>query len=80
MRKDEIKFRDACDFLVPFGKYRGRKLADVGRTDDGLRYLVWMVNLDDLRDETRAHIAAYLKEPRVAKMVDNAIENEPRRR
>ncbi len=30
-------------FVVPFGKHKGRTLADVGSTDEGLSYLGWMV-------------------------------------
>lgn len=44
------------NFIIPFGKYRGRKIKDVP-----VDYLLWLLdNFDGLRDQTRTIIECYL--------------------
>jgi uncharacterized protein (DUF3820 family) len=76
---------DACKFVMPFGKHRGKTLRDIA-TDgpDGARYLDWMigaVNLDGHPGMADA-LKAFLLLPWVAKLVEESLESrehgEPR--
>jgi uncharacterized protein (DUF3820 family) len=78
--KKTVSFKVACDFVMPFGKYKGARLAEVGRTDDGLTYLVWFANLSDLRPDSRAAIDAYMGNAQVAKLVEAAVDRDRAKR
>jgi hypothetical protein len=68
---------DACEFVMPFGKYRGKALRDIAIDDpDGARYLDWAVGLGDLHPATKDAIKTFLSLPWVAKLVDEAIEGK----
>lgn len=48
-----------ADFVMPFGKWKGRPLVDVPA-----KYLVWVLeNVEALYPETRAAIEAYIGRP-----------------
>jgi hypothetical protein len=46
-----MKFDEAKGFRLPFGNYRGQTLDEVAATDEGLRYLDWLVGWDGLYGE-----------------------------
>lgn len=37
-----MTFKDASNFVMPFGKFKGRTLDAIASTDSGLKYLDWL--------------------------------------
>lgn len=75
-----MTFNDARTFPVPFGKYKGKQLQEVGQSDSGLLYLDWMLGLDNLYDKTKDALSAYLLEPEIEKRVRAAMDRKEERR
>jgi len=46
---------DAEDYVMPFGKYKGRTLGQIG--DDDILYLDWLNGLDDLSEPLMIAVA-----------------------
>ena len=67
-------FTDACQVVIPFGKYKGRTIASVGRNDEGLRYLDWLVGQPWLRQELKVQVEVYLHHPSVALGLEAALD------
>jgi hypothetical protein len=59
--------------VVPFGKFKGRTIDQVASTDDGLKYLDWMVGLDDLREPFKTDLTTYLAKPSVSQELDRIL-------
>lgn len=54
------------DYVMPFGKHKGKTLAEIADDDEGVRYLDWMRGVRGVRDEgdgVRAAIDAFLDDP-----------------
>lgn len=67
---------DACKFIMPFGKHRGKPLREIVTDDpDGARYLDWVAGLSNLRPETAEALKVFLAIPWVAKEVDDALRD-----
>ncbi len=47
-RAHPTAFKEAQEFVMPYGQHKGMAIDDIACDDDGLRYLVW------LRDQMRA--------------------------
>ena len=65
-----MTFKEAADFIMPFGKYRRDTLDEIAKTDAGLKYLDW------LRGERKSGVESggvdralcvYLDDPAIAK-------------
>ena len=37
-----MTFKEASEFTMPFGKFKGKTLDSIASDDDGLRYLEWL--------------------------------------
>lgn len=37
-----MTFKEASEFIMPIGQYKGRKLDSIASTDKGLQYLDWL--------------------------------------
>ncbi len=59
-----IEFREAQVFKMPFGKYKGEALDTIAETDDGLRYLDWLVGQEPW-PPTGPALEAYLSDPAI---------------
>ncbi len=66
-------FATARDWIMPFGKYRGRTLDAIASNDDGLLYLDWLRGQKDAERqsspasrETHRMLVAYLDDPTIA--------------
>lgn len=60
MTKKTLTFENVKDIPLPFGKHKGRTLDQVAETNDGLRYLDWLVGQTWLRGDLRDSLEAYL--------------------
>ncbi len=55
-----LTFDDVKDVPLPFGKHKGQTLDEIAETDDGLKYLDWLVGQHWLRGDLRNCVEAYL--------------------
>ena len=81
-----ITFRDARDHVIPFGRYAGKTIDHIARTDRGLLWLQWLY--DERRDklegttrvpsanerETNGCLHVYLTDQTIAREVIAARE------
>jgi hypothetical protein len=55
---------DAAGYELGFGKHKGKTLGQVGETDEGLQYIVWMAQLAErMRPQAKLAARAYLNLP-----------------
>jgi hypothetical protein len=64
------------NFVVPFGKYKGKKLGDV----DDLLYLNWMRGLDNLYDDTKKALEEFFSDPTREQLLDELKEEDAKNR
>jgi uncharacterized protein (DUF3820 family) len=62
-----MEWKEAADVVMPFGKYKGRDLDDIAGSDEGLRYIDWLVGEDWLSGRLREAVEAYLSDPAIQK-------------
>ena len=60
-----MTFREAADFVMPFGKYKGKTIDEVAVTDEGLRYLDWFAG-EVTKEPVRTAVATYLADPAIS--------------
>lgn len=68
-----MKFADAAIVVVPFGKYRGKKIDKIAESDEGLLYLDWLLDQDLRTEPLRTALAVYLSDETVAKQLDALV-------
>ena len=51
------------DYVMPFGKHKGKSLDEIAEDDDGVRYLDWMRGVRDEGDSVREAIDRFLDDP-----------------
>jgi hypothetical protein len=67
-----VTFYDAAVFIMPFGKYQGRKLDDIASSNEGLRYLDWLFGEGkDITKPWHAAVATYLADPSIKKELES---------
>lgn len=54
-------WRDAAKFKMPFGKHRNKTLAVMISTEDTRSYLRYIMNWEDLRDNSKSAITCALE-------------------
>jgi uncharacterized protein (DUF3820 family) len=57
-----MNFKEAAAFVMPLGKYRGKKLDDIAKTSEGLLYLDWLRGMRTPRDQIDHALKAYLED------------------
>jgi hypothetical protein len=70
-----MNFEVAQRYVMPFGKYKGKSLDDIGSSDEGLRYLDYMRGILD-GGPALTMIAKYLDEPVIARELRSIIDDE----
>jgi hypothetical protein len=71
---------EACEFVMPFGKHKGKTFYDIAVGDE-VSYLVWFSNLDNLYDDTREAIETFMAIPWVQDMArDSDTTKESKKR
>ncbi len=62
---------DCQTFEMPFGKYKGRTLREIADTDEGLKYLDWLLGGEiDLRPATREALEEFVALPHIEREMD----------
>lgn len=64
-----VPFEEACEYLMPYGKYKNTPLGEMVTDDSQRRYLEMQLKWDDIRPNTAGNIASVLKGYRVARKV-----------
>jgi len=63
-----MNFKAAADFVLPFGKYKGKTLDTVAESNEGLLYMDWLRGERDGRqDPLDLMLAIYLDDPTIAR-------------
>lgn len=71
MSKPDVKFLAAKVFVMPFGKYKGRTLDEIAKSDEGLRYLDWA---DGEWENPPEQILTYCADPSIAAEIERMLE------
>lgn len=61
--------QDCEKFRMPFGKYEGLTLLEISESDEGLRYLDWLLGCG-LRPSTQEIIEEFVELPHIAREID----------
>lgn len=77
-------FKAAQEFVMPFGKYRGKTLDAVAASDDGLRYMDWLAGeMESMTPPADGpaymHMAAYLRDPAIMRELEDARKRRGKR-
>lgn len=64
------EFNTARNFVLSFGRYKGKTIDKTAESDDGLLYLDWLNAQTWLTDPLRAHLKAYLEDPTIEKELE----------
>lgn len=64
-------FKWAKDFKLRFGKYEDKSIDEVAKTDEGLRYLDWL--MDRAFGSTRIAVKIYLKDEVIQKELNRVL-------
>lgn len=68
------RFTDACGFVMPLGKHKGQTLARIGSSDEGLKYLDWLIGQEWVNGPLKMALTTYLKHPAIGSQLDAAID------
>ena len=69
-----MKFSEAAAFKMPLGKFQGRTLDSIAKTDQGLLYLDWLIGQDWVAPPLLTALRAYLKDGTIKNELDKALE------
>ncbi len=74
----DVEVAKASAVRVPFGKYVGKTLGDLVKIgDEGLRYIDWLIGLDDIR-RNDLRWAIGVMHAKYSDEIDRAIEESER--
>ena len=62
-----MTFKQASNFMMPLGKYRGQKLDEIAQTDEGLKYLDWLIGQDWVQAPLKTALEAYLSDESISR-------------
>lgn len=69
-----MKFETARKITMRFGKYKGWPLDQIAETDEGLRYLDWLLGQEYIRPPLLWALEAYLTDPSIESELDRLQE------
>ncbi len=62
------------NFKMPFGKYKGDTLLEISESDEGLRYLDWLLSGEiKLHAETREALEEFVSLPHIEREMERVI-------
>ncbi len=71
MPRKTVTFKEAQGFRLMFGKYRGETLDDIASTDEGLKYLDWLLGESDANAHSYPYLSAYMNDPSIKRELEN---------
>jgi hypothetical protein len=67
-----VTFHDAAVFIMPFGKYKGQNLDVISSSNEGLKYLDWLLgDSKDVAEPWYLAVATYLADPSIKKELES---------
>jgi hypothetical protein len=69
-----MTFKEASEYVLPFGRDKGKTLDQIAETDEGLIDLDGLLDKDWLRENTRQAITVYLMNPAIGRELERALE------
>ena len=62
-----LDFKQAKQFVMPFGQHRGETLDAIATDDEGLKYLDWLVGRNWVDGALKEALTAYLSDKSIKK-------------
>ncbi len=59
---------------MPFGKFKSKTLDEIARTNEGLRYLDWLIGQEWLKGDLKSCVGTFLTDPSMSKEVEQAMQ------
>jgi len=72
-RSSLTPFRIAADTVIPFGKFAGKTIDQIGTPDEGLLYLDWLRGQRPTDLKIRAAVSTYLDDPTIAACLQKLV-------
>lgn len=66
MTKAKPTYKLASEFILPFGKHKGKTVDKVAETDEGLLYLDWLNGQDFVKGDLKTALETYLSDSSIA--------------
>ena len=70
-----MRFEDAQEFDMPFGKYKGLSIDQVSMTNEGVLYLDWLIG-EDLYGTFQDALESFMEDPMVQRDVKIAMSTQ----
>ena len=70
------RWREAANFVMPFGEFKGLTLEAIAETDRGLQYLDWLIGWEKLWDSTKEIIERFLADPTVKADLQESLRGD----
>lgn len=61
-------------FVMPFGKFKGKTLGEIGKTGGGATYLNWLSSERDIEDSAGKHLKEFLGIPEIKEKIGEKSE------
>lgn len=73
--EERVDFKEAKEHQLRFGRpeYFGKTLDEIARTDEGLKYLDWLLSRGWLWKSTEKYIKAYLNNPVIKRELERIV-------
>ena len=68
------RFEEIGSTPLRFGKFKGKTLADLWESDEGLSYLDWLLGQDWLFEDFRQRLEEFCEIERVAKEIERVVQ------
>lgn len=68
-----MKFKEASEFKMPFGKFKGMSLDNISKDDEGLKYLDYLLGENWVNGKAKLAIEIYLSNPTIAKELKDLL-------
>lgn len=76
MARRELTMEEAGSIVLPFGKFKDKSIDEVASTDDGLKYLDWLLGQAWLRGDMKLGIEVYLSDEAVSRDLQDALGDD----
>ncbi len=68
-----MTFDEAAGEVIPFGPHKGKKVVEIGSTDEGLIYLDWVRGQDWTHGNINTAVKFFLDDPAIVDDLNKAL-------
>lgn len=68
-----MNFKEASKYRIPFGKFKGKTIDQVASSDDGLRYLDWLIGEGKLYGDLKDALETYMSDEVIQKEIERIV-------